>query len=354
MRVLFISGSFLPDRCGVADYLWHLVEAMASRADMDIAVLSACPHPAGFSRPVRHYRGQDPLRLRDAAKAIRDFAPDIVHIQYPTSRAISRHIPLFVRRVLRIKVVQTWHEHYDDCNQLGWRNLLGLDGVVHVRDDLPQRLPPWLQAMLRRTAVHIPNASTIPALRLTDDERLAVRERIGGARQLVTFFGFVNPNKGVDRIFELADPARHHLLLICDLDPSTDYRRQVLALAQSESWRGNVTITGFLPPAEVGQLLAASDAIVFPFATGIGDWNTSVQAALASGSFVVGTSGNNSRLGHDESRNLTLVPCGDWQAFRAGLLAGLGRRREPDVSNAWSAIAEAHQKFYARLQIGSR
>jgi len=354
MRVLFISGSFLPDRCGVADYLWHLVEAMAACADVEVAVLSSCPEPAGCSHQVRHFKGQDPVRIRDVAKAVREFRPDIVHVQYPSSRAVSRYIPLFVRRVLQTPVVQTWHEHYEECNQLGWRNLLGLSGMVYVREDLPQRLPPRLRRMVRDKSAYIPNASTIPAVPITNEQRLAIRHRIGGERQLVTFFGFVNPNKGADRLFRIADPERHHLLLICDLDQAKDYCRQVHSLALSEPWRDHVTITGFLPPAEVGELLAASDAIVFPFATGIGSWNTSVQAALASGSFVIGTSDNPGQPGYDSSKNMTRVPCGDWQAFRAGLLAGLGRRREPDSSNGWPEIVTAHKELYAKLHAECR
>ncbi len=354
MRVLFISGSFLPDRCGVADYLWHLVEEMASCADMQVAVLSSCPNPAGCSNSVRHFSEHDPVTTGGVAQAVREFKPDIVHIQYPTCRAISRDIPLYVRRVLRTVVVQTWHEHYDDCNQLGWRNLLGLDGVVHVREDLPRRLPVWLRLMLRRTSIYIPNASTIPAPRMTGEQRSTIRRGIAGDRQLVSFFGFADPNKGIDRLFELADPDRHHLLLICDLDQSTDYHRRVRRLALAEPWHDHVTITGFLPPAEVGRLLAASDAIAFPFVTGIGSWNTSVQAALASGSFVIGTSDDKSRLGYDSSKNLALVPCGDWQAFRAGMAAGLGRRREPDLANGWAAIVSAHKEFYAKLKAGHR
>jgi glycosyltransferase involved in cell wall biosynthesis len=354
MRVLFISGSFLPDRCGVADYLWHLVQELAACTDTEVAVLSSCPNPACCAHPVRHFKGRNIVSIKDAAKAVWAFRPDIVHIQYPASRAISRYIPLFVRRVLRTPVAQTWHEHYTECSQLRWSNVLGLDGVVYVREDLPQRLPTWLHRMVKHKATHVPNASTIPSIRMTNEQRSAIKNGICGGRRLVTFFGFANPNKGVDELFRIADPDRHHLLLICDLDQRTEYHRRLLSLAQSESWRGHVTMTGFLPPAEVGRLLAVSDAIVFPFPAGIGDWNTSVQAALASGSFVIGTSDNYTRLGYDNSRNLALAPCGDWQAIRAELLAGLGRRQEPDSSNGWSAIANAHRELYTRLQVGFR
>lgn len=352
MRILFISGSFLPDRCGVADYLWHLAGELAQDPDTQVAVLSACPNPATGSVPVRHFGTSEPVRAASVRSVVDEFRPDIVHIQYPSSRAVSRSVAGYVRRVLGVAVIQTWHEHFQDCNQVGWRNLLGLDGLIYVREDFPKKLPAWLRVLLGRRYVHIPNAATIPAVRLTSEQRTEIKRRIGGDRQLVSYFGFVNPNKGVEALFEIADPDRHHLLLICELDPSNDYHRRLLDLAGSETWRDKVTITGFLAPEDVGRMLAASDAVVYPFVSGTGRWNTSVTAALDSGSFVLGTCEDMGATGHDPSRNLSLVPCGDRHALREALHAGIGVRRDANTSSGWPAITQAHRKLYARYIIG--
>lgn len=349
MRVLFVSGSFLPDRCGVADYLWHLAGELAQDPEMKVAVLSACPNPAAGSVPIRHFGTSEPVRVASVRSVVDEFKPDIVHIQYPSRRAISRGVAGYVRRVLGIAVIQTWHEHYRECNQVGWRNLLGLDGLIYVRGDFLKKLPVWLRVLLGKRSVHISNAATIPAACLTQEQRAEIKRSIGGDQQLVSYFGFANPNKGIEAIFEIADPDRHHLLLICELDPTNDYHHRLLKLAGSERWGGRVTVTGFLPPERVGLLLAASDAIVFPFVTGTGSWNTSVRAALDSGSFVLGTSADACAPGYDPEQNLSLVPCGDNRALRFALRAGIGTRRDPNTDSGWAAIARTHRDFYARF-----
>jgi glycosyltransferase involved in cell wall biosynthesis len=223
--------------------------------------------------------------------------------------------------------------------------LWGLDGLLYVREDLPARLPARVRERLRGVpAQYVPNGKTIPAVAVTDAERTALRAEISAGAPLVAFFGLVYPNKGVDRLFEIADPARHHLLLVCELDPADEYQRSILERAQSEPWRGRVTVTGFLPADKVGRLLAAADAVVFPFPDGIGPWSTSVNAALASGSLVVAISAGQEG-GYDAERNLFL---GNVAEMREGLQRHLGTRRAPDTSDDWDRIAEQHERFYER------
>ena len=350
MRVLFVCGSFLPDRCGVADYLWHLVAALALREETSVAVLSAAEIQTELPASVGSFSPGRAVRLADVTKAIRRFRPDIVHVQYPAIRNLPRLMPLVASRVMRVPVVQTWHEHYAESEQLSWTNLLGLDGLIYVREDFLRRLPPGIEKRVARIpSDYIPNGSTIPAVTLTDESRRNIRERICGGKQLVAFFGFINPNKGVENLFEIVDPATQHILLIGDLDTATPYRRSLWQLIDSERWRIRVTVTGFLPAARTGELLAASDAVVFPFPTGMGRWNTSVQAALASGSFVLGTSTTVSSSEYDETLNQCLVPCRDLIALRNSLNEHIGRRREPDPADPWRQIADAHLQLYGKV-----
>jgi len=57
-------------------------------------------------------------------------------------------------------------------------------------------------------------------------------------RPLVVHFGFAAVHKGIDRIFEIADPERDHIVLACDLSDSDPYQRTVRELADSPPWRG--------------------------------------------------------------------------------------------------------------------
>jgi len=82
----------------------------------------------------------------------------------------------------------------------------------------------------------------------------------------------------MDRLFEIADPAKHHLVLICDLRETDPYQANILRLANQTPWAGKVTVTGFQSAQRVGEILAAADAILFPFPAGAGEWNTSLIA----------------------------------------------------------------------------
>jgi hypothetical protein len=114
---------------------------------------------------------------------------------------------------------------------------------------------PWYRWLLRRArVVFVPNASTVPESRLAEDElrRLNATLRAGQER-LVIYFGFANPNKGVELVFQIANPARDWLLLICDLERANPYQRRLLDASDTPAWRGKVTVTGFLPPDRVAD-----------------------------------------------------------------------------------------------------
>jgi glycosyltransferase involved in cell wall biosynthesis len=151
-------------------------------------------------------------------------------------------------------------------------------------------------------------------------------------------------------LFDVADPDRHHVILISDLDRQNDYQRSVLERIEGSTWRRHVSVTGFLPAPEVAKLLAVSDAVVFPFPRGIGAWNTSVLAAMESGVFVLGTALDSAKVGYDAQQNLLLTLCGDVVGMREGLDKYLGRRRAvSNTGNSWASLASAHEVLYAGL-----
>lgn len=118
-------------------------------------------------------------------------------------------------------------------------------------------------------------------------------------------------------------------------------------MASSAPWARKVT--GFLPAAEVGQILAVSDAVVFPFAEGAGDWNTSVKVAEAAGIFTIATTKDSSLLGCHEENNMFFTSCDNISAMRVALSLNLGRRVKPRITNEWERITTAHERIYRSL-----
>jgi glycosyltransferase involved in cell wall biosynthesis len=208
-------------------------------------------------------------------------------------------------------------------------------------------------ALRNKVTRFIPSASVFPRAQLSQEEQRRIRERFGrpGAA-LVAYFGFIYRAKGVEQLFEIANPEEHHILIIGEKqrgDPDT-YYREVAERANLQPWTGRATLAGFLPAEEVGRVMAAADAVVLPFLGGGGEWNTSIHGAQAQGTFVLTTSAE--RHGFDAGTNTYFAPPGDVVAMRAALERHIGRKladaNEP-IMQTWRTISAAHLDLYRTL-----
>jgi glycosyltransferase involved in cell wall biosynthesis len=359
MKILLVSGSLPPMKCGVGDYTASLAKALGRCKDTSVAVLTdaaATPIPADFDFEVfplaRGWRMADVVRIGEATRRWR---PDIVHVQYPTQGYGFRYLPWLLPTffsVVNVPVVQTWHENHMERARCNLLNAALSGGLIVVRPNYKAMMPGWYRWLIRRKKFEcIPNASAIPRIRLSDKETFAIRSHFAPPpTRLIVYFGFVHPAKRVELLFEIADPAQHHLVLICDLNSKDEYHRAILNRINHEPWIGKVTIAGFLPAEEAGRLLAAAEAVLLPFRDGSGSWNTSVHAAVIQGSFVLTTS--REQHGYDTLRNVYYARPDDVADMGLALRTHVGSR-SPEIANdpasEWEAIADAHRSFYASV-----
>ncbi len=360
MRILFLTGSYPPMRCGVGDYAASLAGALGRLRGLEVAVITdRRASSAGSSSRVEVFplaHGWGISDLRPILKTIRQWAPDVLHLQYPTQGYGDRWLPWLlplVLSVLRIPVVQTWHEHLPMGSLLRSVALALAPGrLVVVRPHYEAAIPAWARVLIRPKRPRlIPNASSIPRVELTDSERRDILRRLNSsAKHFVAYFGFIYPNKSVDLLFDVPDPGQDHLVLIGQTSRDHPYQRAVLERTQREPWRGKVTVTDFLPGEEVARLLAAVDAVLLPFRDGGGVWNTSLQAAAIQGTFVLTTS--RERHGYDPSSNIYFSKPGDITEMRSALRQYIGRRIAsplPERDASWESIARAHEGLYQEL-----
>lgn len=356
MRVLLVSGSYPPMPCGVGDYTAQLARALARRGDVTVAVLTGIAAEGVVEEGVELFPVVRTWGFAEAPSIvgrIRRWRPDVVHIQFPTRyyRKIQWVLPMLAR-IANGPVVQTWHEYYSSRS---WPSLLNAalpGGLVVVRPNYMERMPGWYRWLIRRKEFRfIPNASSIPAVRLTEDGRAAMRSRMGShGRDLIVYFGFASPAKGIESLFEIADPQHHRLVLICDLSAAVAYQASILALANRADWAGKVVVTGFLPSEEAGRLLAAADAAVFPFRDGGGEWNSSIHGAAAQGTFVLTTS--HERRGYDAGKNIHYAMPEDLEGMRQALREHMGKRTPASAESltaGWNSIADSHMELYRAL-----
>lgn len=364
IRVLLVTGSYPPMRCGVGDYTQQLAQALAVRQDIELEVLTSRAEPLSANDPPWLHRTMPTWRIKALPTFIaqlRAFRPQVVHLQYPTQGYSVWTGPvltsMFARWWMGAAVVQTWHEFPPPHYTKGAIAMLGLaaaaHAIIYVRPRYRERITGVLDWILGRSSRDfVPNASVIPAVRLTTEERAALRVQLGcDKRRLLSFFGFVYRHKGVDQLFQIGDPARDHLLLIAELAETEPYHRELRRLASSDPWQGHFSVTGFADPQRVARLLAASDAVIFPFIEGGGMWNSSLHAATLQGTFVITTS--TGRTGYDAGQNIYYAQPGAIEEMRAALGRYAGARVPAPVSqDGWADIALRHAEIYKGLVAG--
>lgn len=362
MRILLITGSFPPMMCGIGDYTSCLAEALAKQPGTTVAVLTSrdAGSAASFVDPVTIVplvRNWDLSEALPVVRFIRQWRPDIVHMQYPTQGYGDGRLPHVLPGLAFLscaKVVQTWHEYLTSSNtgkgQLP--NVLVPGGFIAVRPQFKEYMPPlYRRLILHKHFRFIPNASALPHVTLSPDERRTVHDQYTpDAKAMIAFFGFIYPHKGVEQLFDIADPSMHHLVLIGAYHEGDPYHEELRKRIESGPWSGNVTITGFLSSSDAARALAAADAVVLPFRNGGGIWNTSLHGAALQGTIVITTSTD--RLGYDARENIYYARPGDVNDMRQALHRYLGRRNtESNIRRlaTWESIATEHLSLYEDL-----
>ncbi len=359
LRVLQICGSLTPMPCGIGDYTAHLAEALGQLESVTAAVLTSRAVPTVGRRSfeamtiIEDWR---PAALPGILRAVRRWKPDLVHMQFPAQGYGHSYGPWLIPAaltLLRYPVVQTWHEYYPAGS--GWRNILNAltpGGLIAVRPNYLEQMPSWYRRIVARKHFRmIPNAAALPAVSLTEKERLALREKLDvGDRSLVAYFGFIYPAKGTDAVFDIASSSDDRLVLVGDLQIDNPYHKRILDRIDSDAWRGHAIATGFLPEHDAAAILAVADAVVLPFTEGSGFWNTSVYAAAKQGTFVLTTS--RTSRGYDAAANVYSAAPGAVDEMRQALREYIGRRvttPSDERATEWRRIAEAHVQVYRQV-----
>ena len=97
-------------------------------------------------------------------------------------------------------------------------------------------------------------------------------------------------------------------------------------------------------------MLASADAIVLPFTTGGGSWNTSLHGARLQGTFVLTTS--RETQGYDSEQNVYYARPGDVDGMRRALEQHLGTWRPPGDIPTWPRVAAEHFDAYTAMRRG--
>jgi len=357
MKVLLITGSYPPMKCGVGDYSYHLAKALAADPKVSVSILTSVfdgvPDKISGVEIFPVIRRWDIAEAPRVMKIIRRWSPDIVHIQYPSlgyyNGLLPRILPM-ISFLMGKTVVQTWHEG---------RSALGLfllavfpSTLVVLHPSYKKLLNPMLRWALLRKPVFIPVASNIPVIKIDKQKQDALKQKhLKNQKRLIVFFGFVYPHKGIELLFQIADPVSDQIVIAGELGAAGDYGQEILRRSSVEPWLGKTTITGFLPNDDISALLSVADAVILPFRNGGGDWNRgSVKASVTHGAFTITTS--LTQNGYDKKHNVYYAKVDDVQEMKTALNNYAGKRRDYDADidrNEWREFADKHRSLYEHL-----
>jgi hypothetical protein len=163
----------------------------------------------------------------------------------------------------------------------------------------------------------------------------------------VTYFGLPNENKGIEHLFDIIDFNTTRLILICSLTQSKIYEKKILDLIQNYH---EVIVTGKLDEIMVSNFLAVSDASVFPFVTGAGNWSSSINAAKLQSTLVVTTS--KLKTGYDEDTNTCFANPGDVTGMKKFLYKYIGTKCKINIPRDWEQIVDEHINIYKKIHYG--
>ena len=386
-RVLFITGEFPPMQGGVGDCTNEIAKELATRGAVVQVLTSAQTSNAirnsQFTiRPI--IQKWDWSSLRAIARVAREFAPDIVHIQYQTG-AFGMHpaidfLPRYLRRqkALPARVVTTFHDlrvpylfpKAGRVREWVTRELArSSDAAIATNDEDYARLATFDLPLL----TCIPIGSNISTTPPADFERAAWRARYGIAENetLLCYFGFLNESKGGETLVRaLAQTPKAKLVMIGGQVGASDptnaaYLEKVSALISKLGLIERVTWTNYTPPEIVTANFLASDICVLPYRDGASYRRGTLMAALAHGMPIVTTA---PRVGavHEsplpqvrDGENCLLVPPDDPTTLALAILRamaspelrakiGVGARKLAQHFT-WDQIAQQHLELYQQM-----
>lgn len=325
MKVAMVTGSYPPQPCGVGDYTHALVRELKS-AGVTVDVITTKSLLPRHDEDVKYELadwGVSSWRAGVKWLAAHDY--DLIHIQYPAR--FYGYLPdlalltWMVKRFLPdVPIVLTLHEfrvtHFLRKMTVAviahFADAVVLTAESEVR--LFERLFWWMKGKIRLMRL----AVVVPLVQVTDNEREVLLKSHGlqTDNSVITYFGFLHPNKGVEKLlqsFALVHARRPaaRLLVIGLFNPDTnEYHGRLARLVREEGIEEAVKWAGYVSREDVSRLLSVADLGMLPYEDGVSFRRLSFMTMLSHGLPTVTTVGQAllSEMDLREGENVLTVP----------------------------------------------
>jgi glycosyltransferase involved in cell wall biosynthesis len=403
MHITYVTGSYRPDQDGVADYLANLRSHLAQR-QISTDILTTHKSAKAMHDPtVKGALSRWKLpQLLPLVRQILATPTDILHIQHAAGSYRFERPVFLLPMLLRLAgyqrpIVTTAHEYgwwewepdwlpaswLESVKQWGQKRvwwdredgflLTGSDAIITTNENITRIMRDRLPTLRHRMNT-IPIAANLTVVPVDRSEaRQQLRQDCGWPEeaQVVTFFGFLHPIKGIDPLVQgFKAVSDHHpqarLLLMgggetlaLRGEEAEKYWNKVQRQIQELELGDHVHCTGYIDAEQASRYLSGSDIGVLPFNPGISLKSGSLLAMFAHRLPAIAT------CTHETDRVLTdkevVAPVAPRSA--AALTEAINALLEnPDEQQrlansghafvqpfAWESITDRHQDIYRQL-----
>lgn len=301
MKILYITGSLPPLKCGVGFYSEKILGELSKRANVKILTTSGVES----SHKLYTYKTGDWKinKIGYLYGVCKKAEADCYVIQYP-ARGYKRNlginlIPYVIRFIIRKPVTVTLHEYHGSGILGKLRNTITIipANKVFVSNEYDfLSLPEFI----RKKTIIIPIGSNItrdpnPSLYT----KILRENKFSTAKKTGVFFGFPNQNKGLDTLLKSVEESNSQLLIVAGIDKKNEYHNYIAQEVVRMNNKGiKVHITGYLPDNEVSSVLNGADYFIMPQPLPLTAKSGTAIAAAVHGTPIVSTGSNDKRLNY--------------------------------------------------------
>jgi glycosyltransferase involved in cell wall biosynthesis len=376
-KVYMVSGAYPPHKDGIGDYTYKLIEALQKCNVRMGLITSSIQNIASDREHVEIFpviQKWDLGAVRSILRIIKKEQPDVLHLQYPSSkyrRIISlAFLPLFVRFFcMQTKVAVTLHEFSlaRPLNKIRQLCLVASSHCVMVSDegdlDSISRILWWCRCKIQI----VPIGSSITKCRYDETYKNKFFDKHGLTRDtgIVIYFGFIHPNKNIESLLKAIALLKQRgmplfLLMIAELDVMQNaYHRKIKELMQSLGIETSMLWTDYRDASDVSAFLSMSDMCVLPFLDGISLRRSTLMAALVHGLPVISFQGKHVPHELQHKQNIYLISVNNFEKISEAIaelhkdallrrkIAENGQRTAERFS--WDKIAITHKNLYQQM-----
>lgn len=330
MKILFITGSFPPDVCGVGDYTAKLIDGLRTHSSLQVKTF--------------HKKEWAIKNLWRYLREIKSTNSDLYHFQYPTEGYKYSFLPLFLVLFLaKKKVVTTVHE-------LSSRNfsayvytqvLIFFSGSVIVSNQVEERHA--AKFVLNKSKINvIPIGSNICESQYSNKP---FTDRVID----VANFGHIRPMKGIEDFIDVKKSLGHGVSGAIIGQILKRYKQYFNSLEDSV-FNSEITFILNQNEKDLADTLADVKIMYLPFLDGVSNRRGSLLAALQNGCVIVTTQSNHKEFNDFFDRFCFLVKSpAEARSIISQLLLGVLKPKDHQSFKddfSWRNVIKLHINLY--------